>query len=145
MWSAPERDRSYQGRIGMAERILIVDDDEQTCEIIREIIAPLGVSISEAEDGNAAIEYIKQGGVDGMILDLIMPDKDGLEVLSWLKSERPDLPVVVITSAGEGHDIDYTEISERFGALKAFRKPVSKGKVLEAVGLLQAAWEQAGR
>ncbi len=129
------------GRDDMPKRILIVDDSEQTRAIIREIIVPLGYAISEATDGNDAIESVKQGGIDGMILDLIMPNRDGLEVLVWLKSERPDLPVVVITSAGEGHDdISYPGIAERFGALKAFEKPISQRMVLDAVDLLSGAW-----
>ncbi|MCK5778642.1 MAG: response regulator [Rhodospirillales bacterium] len=125
----------------MPKRILIVDDSESTRSIIREIIKPLGYPISEAEDGNHAIESIRQGGIDGMILDLLMPDRDGLEVLVWLKRERPDLPVVVITVAGKGlDDISYPAIAERFGAIKAFEKPITKDMVLEAVELLAASW-----
>ena len=55
------------GRDDMPKRILIVDDSEQTRAIIREIIVPLGYAISEATDGNDAIESVKQGGIDGMI------------------------------------------------------------------------------
>lgn len=133
----------FLGRDDMPKRILIVDDNEPTRAIIREIIAPLDYLTSEAKDGNDAIECVKQGGIDGMILDLIMPERDGLEVLVWLKSEAPGMPVVVITSAGEGHDdISYPEIAERFGALKAFEKPVSKDMILKSVELLSAAWRQ---
>jgi CheY-like chemotaxis protein len=127
----------------MPRRILIVDDNQPTREIIRELVTKHGHLTGEARDGNDAIECVKQGDIDGMILDLVMPDRDGLEVLVWLKSERPDMPVVVMTNAGEGRDISYPEIAERFGALKAFFKPVTKENVDASVRLLEDAWNGA--
>lgn len=127
----------------MPRRILIVDDNQPTREIIRELVTRHGHLTGEASDGNDAIECVKLGGIDGIILDLLMPDRDGLEVLVWLKSERPDLPVVVITNAGKEQDVNYPEIAERFGALKAFHKPVTKENVDESVRLLETAWNEA--
>lgn len=129
------------GAFGMSRRILIVDDNQLTREIIRELVTKHRYLTGEAKDGNDAIECVKQGGIDGIILDLMMPDRDGLEVLVWLKSEHPGMPVVVITNAGEGHDVSYPEIAERFGAIKAFHKPVTKNIVDEAVAMLEAAWD----
>ncbi len=127
----------------MTKRILIVEDSAPTRDIIRHLVNGLGYETAEAVDGDDAIEAIKNGGVDGILLDLLMPNRDGIEVLVWLKAERPEIPVVVLTQAGGGRGISYPEIAERFGALKAFHKPVTKDNVHEALELLAEAWDPA--
>ncbi|MBO6519310.1 MAG: response regulator [Rhodospirillales bacterium] len=127
----------------MAKRILIVEDNAPTREILCKLVSDRHYDVSEAADGDDAIEAIKRGNIDGMLLDLLMPNRDGIEVLVWLKSEYPGMPVVVMTQAGGGHDISYPEIAERFGAARAFRKPVTAKKVVEALSILEETWAAA--
>ena len=71
----------------MTKSILIVDDDSLTRDIMRAHLESHGYRIEEAQNGIKAIEAIKNGKIDAMVLDILMPVSDGIEVLVWLKKE----------------------------------------------------------
>ena len=71
----------------MTKSILIVDDDSLTRDIMRVHLESHGYRIEEAQNGIKAIDAIKNGKIDAMVLDILMPVSDGIEVLVWLKKE----------------------------------------------------------
>jgi signal transduction histidine kinase/DNA-binding response OmpR family regulator len=81
-------------------RLLLVDDNEVSRYIVRELLDRPWLDISEARNGTEAIEMIRDHQPDGVILDLLMPDISGMEVLRRLREQATtaDLPVVVFTS-----------------------------------------------
>jgi signal transduction histidine kinase/DNA-binding response OmpR family regulator len=83
-----------------AGRTLLVDDDEVVRRSVRQALEPIGWKVTEAENGQAAVESLTATRPDVIILDLMMPKMDGFEVLEELR-RRPDwqnIPVVVITA-----------------------------------------------
>jgi signal transduction histidine kinase/DNA-binding response OmpR family regulator len=81
-------------------KALLVDDDEVVRRSVRHALAPIGWQVSEAENGQVAIEALATAHPDVIILDLMMPKMDGFQFLDELRS-RPDwqdIPVVVITA-----------------------------------------------
>ena len=77
-----------------------VDDDEMVRRGVRHALAPIGWQVTEAENGQVAVEALATAQPDVIILDLMMPKMDGFEFLDELRS-RPDwqdIPVVVITA-----------------------------------------------
>jgi signal transduction histidine kinase/DNA-binding response OmpR family regulator len=83
-----------------AGHALLVDDDEVVRRSVRQALEPIGWKVTEAEDGQVAVEAITATRPDVIILDLMMPKMDGFEFLDELRS-RPDwqgIPVVVITA-----------------------------------------------
>jgi signal transduction histidine kinase/CheY-like chemotaxis protein len=81
-------------------KALLVDDDEMVRRSVRQALEPIGWKVTEAEDGQVAIEALATAQPDAIILDLMMPTMDGFEFLDELRS-RPDwhdIPVVVITA-----------------------------------------------
>jgi CheY-like chemotaxis protein len=126
----------------MTKSILIVDDDSLTRDIMRVHLESHGYRIEEAQNGIKAIEAIKNGKIDAMVLDILMPVSDGIEVLVWLKKEGGGkLPVVVFTQADENSTLSYKKIAEQFGAIKSFPKPITEENVHSAVALLESAME----
>jgi CheY-like chemotaxis protein len=125
----------------MTKSILIVDDDSLTRDIMRVHLESHGYRIEEAQNGIKAIEAIKNGKIDAMVLDILMPVSDGIEVLVWLKKEGGKLPVVVFTQADENSTLSYKKIAEQFGAIKSFPKPITEENVHSAVALLESAME----
>lgn len=89
------------------ETILIVDDEEDIIELIKYNLKNEGYSILTAEAGEQAIKIAKQARPDLIVLDLMLPGMDGLEVTRYLRSndQTRDLPIVILTAKGEESDI----------------------------------------
>jgi two-component system phosphate regulon response regulator PhoB len=89
------------------ERILIVDDEEDILELVRFNLAREGYQATGAISGEDALKSVKTQTFDLIVLDLMLPDKDGLEVTKILKndSKTRDIPIVMLTAKGEEADI----------------------------------------
>ena len=89
------------------ETILIVDDEEDIIELIKYNLKNEGYSILSAQSGEQAIKIAEQSRPDLIVLDLMLPRMDGLEVTRYLRSneETRDMPIVMLTAKGEESDI----------------------------------------
>ena len=87
----------------MATTILIVDDNAQLRALMRGIAAqePACQVVGEAEDGAEAIRLAQELQPDIVLLDLAMPRVNGLEALRWIKGERPETKVIIVTVHAE--------------------------------------------
>jgi diguanylate cyclase (GGDEF)-like protein len=83
--------------------ILVVDDDEHTRGLLRDLCESAGFKVVQAEDGNEAVDRIADSSPDLVLLDLMMPRRDGFSVLKWVREDeaRKDLPVIILTAMGE--------------------------------------------
>jgi CheY-like chemotaxis protein len=82
----------YKGGIMDKKRILVVEDDLYNRDLTKEVLEGAGLIVDTAEDGIAALEKIKQGGFDLILLDAMMPNIDGLTVLTQMKTFTPQTP-----------------------------------------------------
>lgn len=81
----------------MRPKVLVVDDEEGTREILRQILNDVGYDVHTAASGYKAIEEMKSGGFDAVIADIKMPGVDGLRVLEAAKGIDPQIEVIIIT------------------------------------------------
>src|SRR5262249_26118704 len=89
------------GRMSAAPlRVLIVDDEPPIRKLLRMGLAAQGYQIMEAPNGKAALELIEQGP-DLIVLDLGLPDVQGLDLLSMLRARNERAPIVVLSSRGD--------------------------------------------
>src|SRR5215813_1994084 len=112
----------------MGATILIVDDNAQLRALMREIVAEASnlQVVGEAADGAEAMQLVQALRPAIVLLDLIMPQVNGLEVLQWIKVERPETKVIIVTV----HDEDaYRQAAETSGA-DAFLLKKNLGTVL---------------
>ena len=79
-------------------RILIAEDDRDLCTIIAKKMKSCDYSVDTAFDGREAFEYIDVADYDAVILDIMMPEHDGFEVLSHIKAKNPAIPVLFLTA-----------------------------------------------
>lgn len=86
------------------ERILVVDDDPQIREVIRTHIEQSGMHALEAGSGRQAIERLESEQVDVIVLDLMMDDRDGFEVLRYLHNRRLDIMTIVVSARRQEQD-----------------------------------------
>ncbi|HSN06143.1 MAG TPA: response regulator transcription factor [Candidatus Angelobacter sp.] len=85
-------------------RILVVDDDRTVAEVVLGYLRRDGFEAAHAADGLAALAVAAAAPPDLVVLDLMLPGIDGLEVCRRLRAGRPDLPVVMLTARGEEED-----------------------------------------
>ncbi len=71
------------------KKILLVEDDQFTRELYEEVLTEAGYEVTTATNGEEGLNHIKNGGYDLIFLDVMMPKKDGLQVLRALKEEAP--------------------------------------------------------
>ncbi len=85
-------------------RVLVVDDDPTVREVVAGYLSRAGLTVDEAADGMDALARARHTPPDLVVLDLMLPSLDGLEVLRRLRAERGNLPVVLLTARGEESD-----------------------------------------
>jgi two-component system, NtrC family, response regulator AtoC len=106
---------------GRTPRTLLIVDDERSLRFsIGEWARDAGYRPLEAEDGDAALEHVRGGAVDAVLLDLKLGADDGLEVLKRLRAEEPALPVLMLTGHGT---IEHAVRATRLGAFDFMLKP----------------------
>jgi CheY-like chemotaxis protein len=118
-------------------RVLIVDDDSMTVDLLCKIVRVHGHETLRAFSGPEALEQVAKDKPDVILLDLMMPEMDGFEVLRRLRA-MPDsdgLPVLVVTASAE-RDIEAR--AAEAGANGCLHKPVDFGELAEWVNLLVA-------
>ena len=115
---------------GMNGRILIVDDTDSVRHAIGEILADEGYETATAASGAEALDELRRRTFELVILDLVLPDQDGLELLDALHEEYPELPVVVVSGQG---NIEAAVRATRLGAYDFLEKPLSASRLLVTV------------
>jgi CheY-like chemotaxis protein len=100
------------GRLSV--RVLVVDDDEHFRGLARAILEPAGFEVIESEDLEHCLLQLRQHAVDAVILDMVMPGRDGIEAVRELKQLFPEIRIVAVSGA-EQSDV-YLSVSAHLGA-----------------------------
>ena len=111
--------------------ILIIDDNEQIRVFLRKVLEGAGYLVTEAPDGQKGLRQFRQTPTALVITDLLMPDKDGLEVTMALHRESPTVKIIALTG-GSGQR-DFLEVAKLLGAHRTMKKPVTITELLQAV------------
>jgi DNA-binding NtrC family response regulator len=109
-------------------RVLIVDDEKDFCEILFHVIRREGFVPLVAHDGETALEMVRAGMPEALLLDVKMPGMDGMEVLRQSKKIDPDLPVLMITAYGGLHGAVQ---AMKEGAFDYLAKPLNNRELIE--------------
>lgn len=88
---------------GIMGKILIVDDDENICEVIKMYLENSGYATKVCHDGRTAETFFWEYKPDLVLLDIMLPHIDGIDVLKWIRKEN-ETPVIMITAKGETFD-----------------------------------------
>jgi CheY-like chemotaxis protein len=112
--------------------ILIIDDDAALRALIREVLERAGYSVFETGDGRTALALVEEVTVDLVLTDLVMPERDGLEVIMTLRSRFPSLPVIAM-SGGLANTPLYLDIAKKLGARALLTKPFPPDQLLTAI------------
>ncbi len=111
-------------------RVLLVDDEEELVETLVERLQIRGIHAEGVTRGVDAIQRIREGDFDVVVLDMKMPGLDGLEVIGQLKHDRADIQVILLTGHGSSEDADR---GIKAGAFDYLIKPVDIDELIEII------------
>ncbi len=119
----------------MGKKVLIVDDEEIIRKFLRINLLKLGYEVKEAIDGVQALEQLGNDNYDLLICDILMPNKDGWQVLKEMRSnpKTKDIPVIVLTAKNEDTDMFK---GYDLGANYYMTKPFTKEQLLFGLKLM---------
>ena len=115
--------------------ILIVEDDEHLRSTLKLILIHSGYAVLEAVNGEGVGAIYEQQHPDLVITDLLMPDKDGLEVILDLRRLDRSARIIAMAGGAKKRGDTYLLLAQKFGASRTLVKPFTPDELLEAVRL----------
>ena len=118
----------------VTERILIIDDNDEFRAMVRKMLENAGYTdIEETGKGIVGIKLFKQHLFDLVITDIIMPDKEGLEIITELTRDYPRIKIIAVSGGGKMGPQSYLEMAEMLGASRILMKPFKQSDLIVAV------------
>ena len=116
----------------MSGRVLLIEDEPNIIEAIRFILSRDGWRVDTHSDGKSALDAVEARKPDLIILDVMLPNRSGYDILNDLRADPATeaLPVLMLTARVQKKD---RELAEKLGASRFMTKPFSNGEVLAAV------------
>ena len=109
--------------------VLVVDDEDQIRQLIRETLEQAGYDVEEAGNGKQGLERYRAKPADLVIMDILMPDQDGLESIMTLRREFPASRVIAITGGSDMIGIlNFLDVAKMLGARRTLQKPFEIGR-----------------
>src|SRR2546426_2434978 len=125
----------------MAERILLIEDDPRLAEMVSESLGEAGFRVSIAAAGRAGLERLAREPFDALVLDLMLPDMDGLDVCRELRA-KSDTPVLMLTARGDAMD---RIVGLEVGADDYLPKPFEPRELLARLRAIMRRRQAGGR
>lgn len=122
-------------------RILVIDDDAAVRTAVRVALERVGHEVIDAANGAAGLRAFAGSNIALVITDVLMPERDGVEVVLQLRSQRPSLPVLAISGGGDTH-LDKAHLLDTIsllGATRVLGKPFSIRELQDIVSELLAS------
>ncbi|MFZ5569542.1 MAG: response regulator [Thermodesulfobacteriota bacterium] len=113
--------------------VLIIDDEPQIRSMLRQMLERIGLRVSDAPDGKAALALQRNDPADLIITDIIMPEKEGLETIIEMKRACPGIKIIAMSGGGRNKPTDYLSLAQKLGAVRTFAKPIAQKDLIAAV------------
>ncbi|AMD93622.1 response regulator [Desulfomicrobium orale] len=120
-------------------RILIIDDDALMRLALAKILLSAGYDVEQAGDGDEGLRLQRSQSFDLIITDLIMPDKEGIQIIRELRKEDSAIRIIAMSAGGRGGATDYLKWARLMGAKQCLSKPIKREELLDAVTSVLAA------
>lgn len=116
----------FQGEMNMSQNLLIVDDEESIVTLLQFNLEQAGFKVTTAMNGRAALEEATNTEYDLIVLDLMLPEMDGLEVCKQLRQDKIMTPILMLTARDDEFD---KVLGLELGADDYLTKPLVPGKL----------------
>lgn len=124
------------------KRLLVVDDDPLVRATIRQMAEDEGFAVVAVTSGAGARDACRRTAFDVALVDVIMPDEDGLRTMALLRQQHPGLALIGMSGGGRTGNFSLLQLSERAGADAVLRKPFDQDALVEAI---RSALSERGR
>ena len=114
-------------------RVLIIDDDAPTRDVLRQLFNREGYETVEAGNGREGVQCSRAASMDVIILDMLLSEQTGLDVIRELRKVDPAVPIIAISGYGNTGPLDFLRVAETCGAQRTFQKPFRLRELLKAV------------
>ncbi|GJL62996.1 MAG: response regulator [Nitrospirales bacterium] len=111
--------------------ILVIDDDQQVCGVLREAFEVAGYQVNIAGDGHEGTAQYRAAPSDLVILDMLMPGKEGFETIRELRRDFPSIKIIAISGGGEHLHVNLLDLAKQVGANHTLKKPFKMQELLE--------------
>ncbi len=120
-------------------KILVIDDDPHVSGFLHVLLSREGYEVEVAADGDKGLKAFRAAPADLVITDIIMPEREGIEVISELRRLSPDTKVIAISGGGRIGPESYLPLARNLGASRTFTKPLDKNELIAAIRELLGA------
>lgn len=114
-------------------RILIADDDAGVRSVLARHLGSAGYEVLEATDGRSCLDVLRRTPVDLVIVDIYMPDVDGIAVIAQARRDLAHVPILAMSGGGTVPRERTLEIAQRLGATRTLTKPFERDELLALV------------
>lgn len=116
------------------KRILLVEDEDDLRRLLRLMLVKSGYTVVEARNGKEALAAVQPAEPFDLILtDLIMPEKEGIEIIGAFRNDFPDTKIIAMSGGGRANAVDYLKVAEIMGAHAVLAKPFSNETLIQTV------------
>ena len=114
-------------------RILIIDDDDLIRHMLSEVLEREGYDVVTASDGKQGLRMFMENPADLVITDLVMPEKEGIEIIMELRQDFSELKIIAISGGGTVGGGQYLEVAGKLGANRILGKPLKLRQLVTIV------------
>ena len=114
-------------------KILVIDDDPSILAMLKRMLEKAGYEVNIASNGNEGLEMIECCLPDLLVTDIVMPEKEGLELIFYLRKKNPGLKIVAISGGGRFNYEGYLTSAKYLGADLVFQKPLVHKEFVQAI------------
>lgn len=113
--------------------ILVIDDERPVRAVLRQMLEKEGYEVEEAPDGAVGMKLLHDHIPDLIIIDLFMPEKEGIETMIEVRKHFPQVKIIAMSGGGRTGALDLLPMAESFGAQRTLAKPFERKELLAAV------------
>lgn len=114
-------------------KILVIDDELSIAVMLKKMLEKAGHEIEIALNGNEGLNLVEKFQPELLITDIVMPEKEGLELIFDLRKKKPELKIIAISGGGRFQFEGYLTSAKHLGADRVFQKPLDHKELIQAV------------
>jgi two-component system, chemotaxis family, chemotaxis protein CheY len=113
--------------------ILVIDDNASVRKALTLMLESGGHRVTGAKDGTEGLHAFETTDPDLVIVDIIMPDKDGIEIIREMRRNKPAARIIAMTGGGRFPNLDFLKMARAFGAIDTLAKPIDPDDLVTRV------------